>query len=200
MPWTDVSRKVAFFKNARNAGTAWRGSMVPPATSASMGVYTRKFLSLTSTISTPSSRRNMRSNRWAAATPPNPPPTTTMRFMRAAPCLQAHAGLHEPAIDEVGGRRSVASLIGGQPDHEVRDLVRLGDMAQRDGAVKLGLQMWVGERGGIDWRIHRAGADVDDGNAMWCQLHSGCAGQHTHPALGAAVRDVARHRPVLMDR
>lgn len=57
----------------------WAGSRLPPATSASMGVKSKAFVSLTSVISMPRSSAYLRSSALAVESPAKPPPTMTIR-------------------------------------------------------------------------------------------------------------------------
>jgi len=57
----------------------WASSRLPPATSASMGVKSKAFVSLTSVISMPRSSAYLRSSALAVESPAKPPPTMTIR-------------------------------------------------------------------------------------------------------------------------
>ncbi len=59
----------------------WLGSRLLPATSASIGVKSRAFVSLTSVTETEGSVRSCSSKHSAVRMPPNPPPTMTIRFV-----------------------------------------------------------------------------------------------------------------------
>ena len=42
--------------------------------------------------------------------------------------------------------------------------------------------------------------DTNHGDAMFCQLDAGGAGQHAHAAFRTAIGGIARHGPILVDR
>src|SRR5689334_22348262 len=150
-----------------------------------------KLVSLTSTISISSSWRNLRSRCWAAAMPPNPPPSITTRFMDLLLCLEADARVHEPTIDEVRSRRAIARLVGCQPGDELGDLGGLGHPAERDRTLEFGALRRIGHGGGVDRRVDGARANPHNRDAVRSQLDASGSGEHAHPALGAAVSDVA---------
>ena len=70
--------------------------------------------------------------RWAGGRPASPAPGP------ARARLQADARLHHPAVHDVGRGRAVGRPIRREEGHEVGDLGRLRDAAQRDRALQLG--------------------------------------------------------------
>ena len=70
----------------RNGALIWLGSRLLPATSASIGVKRRAFVSLTRVMKTERSARSRSSKHSAVRMPPNPPPRITIRFVIGGTC------------------------------------------------------------------------------------------------------------------
>ena len=72
--------------------------------------------------------------------------------------LEPHARLHHPAVDDVGRRGAVRGGVRCKECHDMGDLLGLGDAAERDGALELGLRGRIRQRDLVDRRVDRPGA------------------------------------------
>ena len=128
------------------------------------------------------------------------PARRVRRRSRGSARLQPWAALHDSAVGKDRGGGQIAGAVAGQEHHDAGDLLRLGQAPDRNGVVELLEGGRIVDGSGVDGGIDRSWTNSDDEHIVRSQLHACGPGQHAHAPLREAVRGVAGHRPVLVDR
>ena len=128
---------------------------------------------------------------------PVPTPDTTMVLPSSSIAVfllfRRHVGAGDAAVDEERRRGDERRVVAREERDRGRDLGRLGEAAHRDvhepPRRALGIR---GEELFEQRRVHRAGAQRVDADAVAGELHAELAAQREHAALRRGVRDLRR--------